>query len=527
MDNRNILFGVIGLLILAAIGLAVDRSNQIATLTEQADTISADAQSAADNFEATIQAQTGELDSQSEVVDAAEQSLMDLQTQVAVSSTAFEDQIAELESANDVLESNNADFVTQVAELGEQADLAATAEADAVIAADNALMQANNASTQAAIAATAVEDAVIQANLAATSEAEAFIAAEDAIEQANIAATSEADALIAEENAEVLAIDNATLVAEVDALSTQIAELQPTATPSPEPTVVAEVSELDILWEVSIDSGGVVNIAPDSASVAVLRSDNVIEFLSAEDGSSQRELTELDEGLQDFTFSNNGRLIASVANFVELSVFDSASGVGTFDEAIRNPIKAFVFAGDEGAIAVQTGQETEIFTFEEAPSVTRIGGVDLDWSTDGTLIASTDGSVIEILAMDAYQVDTTTPYETDSSSILMIAFSPDGSHIAGFTAEGMVMVWSVADGALVWSNETGADLIDSFAWSGDSANLAVVAGGEVLVYSADGSSTTSTSIDGVITVDWSMDSGLIVVASTETVWALPAESLTQ
>lgn len=517
MDNRNILFGVIGLLILAVIGLAVDRSNQITTLTEQAENLSADAQSAADDFEATIAAQVGELDSQSEIVTAAELDLSDLQTQVAVSSTEFEDQIAELESANDVLESANSDFVTQVAELETDVEDAQNdainQAATATFIQGEAVSQANNAATQAAVAATAVEDAMMMADLAATSEAQSIAIQADVIAQADIAATSEALAIIAQEE----------LLAENEALSTQIAELQPTATPTAEPTIVAEVGELDILWEVDIDGTGMVNIAPDSATVAVLRADDVIEFLSSEDGSSQRELTDLAEGIQSFAFSNGGRLIAAVADFSQIVVFDASSGVVELEEAIRNPIKAYPFAGDDGAIAIQTGLETEIFTFEDAPRVTRIGGVDLDWSDDGAIIASTDGSTIEFLAMDGYQIDSTTTVETDSNSILMIEFSPDSGYLAGFTAEGMVMVWRAGDGEMVWTVETGAD-IDGFAWSGDSEHLAVVSGGQVIVYSADGVSTTSTAIEGATAVDWSADSAFLVVASEDTVWAISAES---
>ena len=35
MENRNMLFGIIGLLVLMVIGLGIDRSNQFATLTQE------------------------------------------------------------------------------------------------------------------------------------------------------------------------------------------------------------------------------------------------------------------------------------------------------------------------------------------------------------------------------------------------------------------------------------------------------------------------------------------------------------
>ena len=509
MNNQTVLLGVIGLLVLGVIGLFIDRSNQITTLTEQAESVAADAQSAAENFEATIEAQTGELDSQTEAITAGEEALTELQTQVAVSSTEFEDQISELESANDVLESNNTDFVTQVAELSEVSEL-----------------EANNAQTQAAVAATAQADALAQADLASTQAAIGATVAADAIIQAELAATSEAEAIALLSDVEGFVSQNATLEASNIALATQVAELQPTSTPTPEPTVVAEVSELEILWEADITGAGVIDIAPDGESVAVLRLDDVIVYLSTEDGTSQSELTDLPEGMQDFAFSNNGRSLAIVANFSQLFVLDSATGVIALEEAIRNPIRAYAFAGDDGAIAVQTGLETEIFTLEEGPRITRIGGVDLDWSADGANIASTDGSIIEILAMDGYQIDTTTAIETDISGILMIEFSPDSSMIAGVTAEGTVMVMDVASGEVVWSDETGSDMVDDVAWAGDSANLAVVAGGEVFVYSADGNSTTTASIADVVSVDWSDDGSLLVFASGETVWAISADTLT-
>lgn len=542
MENENssryILFGVIGLLVIAVIGLAVDRSNQITTLSEQvtqvaeeATTAAEDAQTAEEDMSATIEAQIGEIDSQSEVVIAAETSLEDLQTQVAVSSTAFEDEISELESAADVLESNNEDFATQVAELSDTNEAQATEIAELSTQSDDLSAQRDELSTEVANAmdsvATAEADALIQADIAATSQADALIQADNAATQSAVAATTSADSVALAEQYDESVNALSTLEASNAALQVQIEELLPTETASPEPTTVSEADDIDTMLEVDIDNAGVVEILPDSSSIAVLRDDNVIEFISAEDGTSQRELTDLDEGVQDFTFSNSGRSMAVVIDFSQVMVMDSATGVVSFDEAIRNPVRGYDFAGDDGALAVLTGLETEIFPFDESPSVTRIGGVTLDWSADGTMIAQTDGNLVELLMMDEYQIDEVVTIETDGGSILDLELSPDGSLIAGISADGMVMVWDVASAELSWSADSGVETVDDFDWSGDSAHLAVVASGEVSIYSADGTSTVTTTIGEATTVDWSADGSFIVFSDDETVTVVSADALSE
>jgi len=493
MENRNILFGVIGLLILAVVGLAVDRSNQISTLSTQATTVADDAQTASDNMSATIEAQVGELDIQAEAVSERELAYEGLQTQAAVSSTVFENDIAELESAIAVLETNNTDFVTQVADLSDINDTQATEVADLSAQRDDLSGQRDGLATEVADLTSQLDESIVGAEAIQTQIADG----------ANIIATLEADNILLQE---------------------EVQSLIPTETPTPEPTVVAEVSALDFALELDIGTV-MVQIAPDSASIAILRADNVIEFVSAEDGTSQRELTDLEDDISDFIFSNSGRSIAAISSLSRMLVFDSATGVVSLDEAIRNPVKGYDFAGDDGALAVLTGLETEIFPFDDSPSVTRIGGVTLDWSADGAMIVQTDGSLVEILTMDGYQIDEVIAVETDSNSILDVEFSPDGSHIAGYTADGMVMVWSVPDGEVIWSAETGTDMITDMDWSGDSANLAVIADGDVSIYSADGTSTTTTQIDGVTTVDWSADSSFVAFGSAETVYVVSADTL--
>lgn len=478
--SNNVIYAVVGLLILAVVGLAVDRSNQITSLTEQAQIAADSAQENADNLSATIEAQA-------EAVTVGEEAMMALETQVAISSTAFEDELSEASSAIEVLESQNVDFATQVAEQADEIDI-----------------QVNLVETQSALAAEAQEDAELQADIAATSEAGLIVAEAQIADSENALATLEAD--------------NSALIADLEALI-------PTETPMPEPTVVEEVSGIDFTFQLEMDNTGAVEIAPDGESIAILRDDNVIEFVSAEDGTPQRELGDFEEDLDSFTFSNNGRLIGAVASFSRMLVFDAATGVNTLDEAIRNPIKSYSFAGDDGAIAVLTGLETEIFVFDPSPRVTRIGGVALDWSVDGSKIVTTDGSLLEILDIADYQIDGVTEGEADSTSILDVAYSPDSSLIAGITADAMVIVWDGTSGEQVWSSETSWESIDDFDWSGDSAHLVVVADGSANIYSADGNSTTSLDIDGITSVDWSADSAFIVFASESEISVVSADSL--
>jgi dipeptidyl aminopeptidase/acylaminoacyl peptidase len=457
MENRNLLFGIIGLLILVVIGVAVDRANQFTTLTDQANLAATEAQTEKDNLAATIEAQ-------SEAVAQSAGEVEALSTQMAVSSTEFEAQIAELSDASTVLENNNMDFATQVADLSGQNDALQSSL-------DEASASANPLQTQ-----------------------------------------------VAESNMMI-----ATLEADNQVLMEQVDSLMPTGMPTAAPTLEVDTSapdatELNFAFQVAMKTRGVIQISPDSRSVAILSDDNVIELVSAVDGTHQLSIDGFDGDLSDFIYASNGRSMAAIMDNNTVIVFDSATGASSFEQKSANPVKGYDFSSDNNAIAIGNARSLELTVFDSSRSQTRQGGVtSLDWSDDGSQIVLSSGRVVTVLDISDYSISGTTDLNTDGLQVVDVTFSPDGAYIAGTTVNSELVVLSAASGSVVWQTTIAADNISDIAWSSDSAHIAVVAEGDISVYGIDGSWVASTTLDGVTSVAWSSDGAFLAFASADQV----------
>lgn len=472
MENRNILFGVIGLLILVVIGLAVDRSNQFTTLTGQVE----DAETAIADAQTENEALSTDLEAQTETLAQAEEEMDTLSAQFAVSSTAFEAQVAELSDASTVLENNNEGFATEVADLSGQRD-------DLQGDLDSAAEKAEGLQTQ-------LDD-------------------------------------MSAENADA----QATLEAENQALQAQVEALMPTEPPPSEPTVAVDTSapdsaDLAFVFQLDIDNKQAVQISPDNRSVAILRDDNVIELVSAVDGTHQLDVDGFDGDLSEFIYADSGRVMAAIADNSTVIVFDSATGIASFEQERQNPIKGYDFASDSNAITIGTARSIEITVFESNRSQTRQGGItSLDWSGDGTQLVIANGRSVTVLDIADYSISGTTDLDTSGAQVVDASFSPDGSHIAGVTVDSDLVVLSVESGQVVWQTSVDGEAINDIAWSSDSAHIALVADGDVSVYGLDGSWVAQVTIDGVTSVDWSSDGAFLVFASAGQVSVVETASL--
>jgi predicted nucleic acid-binding Zn-ribbon protein len=478
MENRNMIFGVIGLLILVVIGLGIDRANQFTTLTEQAnlaETAVAEAQVISHNLATTLEAQTGDLDAQTDNIEA-------LSAQMAISSTEFESQIAELSDASTVLEENNEGFATQVADLSSQVD-------DLSGQKDGLQSDLDEASANADGLQTQLDEMT----------------------------TENADAI-------------ATLEAENQALQAQVEALMPTATPSPEPAIEVETSapdsaDLEFVFQLDIDNKDAVQISPDNLSIAILRADNVIELVSAVDGTSQRETFFAKGDLSEFIYADNGRAMAAIMDNSTVIVFDSATAADIFEQEFDNPIQGYDLSSDSNAIAVGTRSRLEIKVFDSVEQSRPDGITSLDWSDDDTQIVISNGRSVSILDMEDYAISGTTDLDADGASVVDATFSPDGSHIVGVSVNQDLLVWSVESGEIIWQTSVDAEAINDIAWSSDSAYFAMVADGDVSIYGLDGSWVAQVTIDGVTSVDWSSDGAFLAFASAEQVSVVESASL--
>ena len=548
MENRNLFFGIIGLLILVVVGLAVDRSNQFTTLTSQAETVATQAQEASDNFSATIEAQSAVIDEQILNADT-------LSTQVAVSSTDFEAQISELSDAASALESVNTDFATQVADLSGQRD-ELTNQSDSQATEVASLMEdLDDASGQNEGLGTQVADLSDENNALATQVAdldgrndrlstqvflrygENALLSEDNEALSTQVANLQTDLDEAGTNADGLqtqvadSVDEvATLSAENQVLQTQVAELMPTATPTPQPTMtpdlsVPDMADLEFVFQLDIENRGFAQVSPDGESIAILREDNMIELVDTLTGDSLNELTDFDGEISDIIFASDSS-IAGVLDSTKVILLDSESGNISFEHESNNPITDYDLSEDGNAIIIGDTRSIEIIVFDPGRNQTRQGGVTaLDWSADGSQIVTSSGTTLTLFEISNYLISGSSEIDTSSAQVVDVVFSPDGSHIAGATVSSDLIVWSVESGEVVWQTEIDADSIDDMVWSSDSEYLVVVADGDIRVYSTTGSWVAHANIDGVTSVDWSSNGEFLVFASTDQVSVVGASAL--
>lgn len=488
MDNRNMLFGIIGLLVLVVIGLGVDRSNQFATLTGQievAETAVADAQAENETL-------TTDLEAQADVVTQSEEAIAALSTQVAVSATEFESQISELSDASSVLAENNEGFATEVADLSSQIEE----------------LSGQRDGLQTDLDAAAADAETLQDNYA-TAVAQAALLQTDSEDMANAIATLEAEKV---------------------ALEAQVEALMPTETPEPEPTVAVDTSapdssDLEFVFQTDIDNRGVVQISPDNTSIAVLQSDNTIEIISASDGTHQLTIDGFDGDLSDFIYAENGRSMAAISDNSTIIVFAATTGATSFEQDFDNPIKGYDLSPDSEAIAVGTANRLEIKVFDSIEQSRPDGVTSLDWSDDGSQIVISNGRSVSILAIEDNSIASTTDLDDGGAQVINASFSPDGSHVIGVTVNTELILWSVESGEIVWQTSVDASAINDIAWSSDSAYVAVVAEADISIYGMDGAWVAQATIDGVTAVDWSSDGAFLVFANAEQVSVVDAATL--
>jgi WD40 repeat protein len=471
MENRNMLFGIIGLLVLMVIGLGIDRSNQFATLTEQievGETAVADAQAENETLSADLEA----------LEEANAEELAALSTQMAVSSTEFESQISEISSASDVLADNNEAFATEAADLSIQiADLSEQR--------DTLQSDLDTASTNADELQTALDDS------------------------ANVVATLEA---------------------EKQALEAQVEAMMPEPTLVPEPTVAVDTSapdssDLEFVFVLELDNTAIVQISPDNESIAILQSDNTIKIVSAVDGTQQLILDGFDGDLSDFIYSADGRSIAAIANNNTLIVFSASTGTISYEQEYDNPITGYDLSPDGNAIAVGTRNRLEIKVFDGIEQSRPDGVTSLDWSDDGSQIVITNGRSVSLLGIEDYTIASTTDLDDGGAQVVHAAISPDGSHIVGTTVDSELIVWSVDSAEIVWQTSIDATAINDVAWSSESAYVALVAEADISIYGTDGAWVAQATIDSATAVDWSSDGTFLVFATADQVSVVEAATL--
>nr|BBH93747.1 hypothetical protein KTA_19460 [Thermogemmatispora argillosa] len=194
----------------------------------------------------------------------------------------------------------------------------------------------------------------------------------------------------------------------------------------------------------------------------------------------------------------------------------------------------FASGGADGTVQVwdaRTGERSLLLVEEQRAPVNAVS-----WSRTATLLASADqlGNVllwdIGSARLSARQsvVDVLSGKPV---ALLALAWSPDGSRLAGAGADGQVILISLDGAAFLGGQVTSEFPCTSLAWSPDSRLLLVGSGAQATIWLASTTAysplyTYTEQAGKVAAVDWSLDGGLLASAggSSVRVWSVSSSS---
>lgn len=198
----------------------------------------------------------------------------------------------------------------------------------------------------------------------------------------------------------------------------------------------------------------------------------------------------------------DGKHIASVSSDNTVQVWDALTGQDAFTFTDVSPIWTvavspdsddIAWSGKDGIVQVwRISSKTHIYTYT---GQTHSGGIwGLAFSPDGKRIASGDmmGVVQEWNALSGGNVLT---YKGHTKQIYDLKWSPDGKYIASASADGTVRVWNASNGSTTYvHNLSSAPMQTVSVFSVTTTAM------EAVSWSPDGSHIASASADGIVQV---------------------------
>jgi WD40 repeat protein len=222
------------------------------------------------------------------------------------------------------------------------------------------------------------------------------------------------------------------------------------------------------------------DISPDDAFF--ITGDDRGNLQAWELSGAARWTVELPDGIDDLAIKPDGSVVAVASSDESVRIFDAASGAEqlvvwghTHDSggATINPDNSLIVAGYNDDLArmwdVATGAEVWV---NEGYGITDSNQLSVSFSPDGTVIASDEG--FGVYLRDVASGDELAYLDTQSLSETF-AFSPDSQLIAVGDWDGILQVYNVADGALLFETKAHNGILSSISFSADGSLIVTAA----------------------------------------------------
>jgi serine/threonine protein kinase len=249
------------------------------------------------------------------------------------------------------------------------------------------------------------------------------------------------------------------------------------------------------------------------------------------DGLSGQTMLALDghgASVNSVAWSADGQLLASAGDDSQVIIWDSGSGqqVSTLQStAAINSIawspadvgagRQLVLGNEDGAVEVwdvEDGRQLQLLTTGGDP----INGV--AWSADGTLLAGgAADAFVQVWEADSGLL--VLSLDSHASAVTSVAWSPDSRFLASGGADGTIQIWDGATGQQLRLLEGHDRFVNGVAWAPDSQHLVSGAGDQTIrVWDALSGlliSTVDAHLDTVTEVAWSADGQLVASGSRD------------
>lgn len=234
-----------------------------------------------------------------------------------------------------------------------------------------------------------------------------------------------------------------------------------------------------------IQSNGSLAFSPDGATLLVSMFDETARLWPLSDQGIKKIFeTEQKEYIRAVAFSPDGQMLAMEETYtgtVELRNVSDGSLIRSMEIGTSYGLGSLVFSPDGKYLAAALNDQTRLFQVEDGKTIRLFnkGGLGIAFSPDGTLLAGGDrDKVLKVWNIPGGEVLFTLKDRPDV--VWTTVFSPDGKLLAVGTIDGTIEIFLVADGTLLKS------------WKGHSSGV------NDLLFTTDGKLLISSSGDGTI-----------------------------